>query len=55
MGDEVIGKLQAMCHETIAIPALSALAGQAGVIRLSEDGWIDGAHDPRSDGCAIGM
>ncbi|GAK72106.1 putative gamma-glutamyltranspeptidase [Agrobacterium rubi TR3 = NBRC 13261] len=55
VGDEVIGKLQAMGHETIAIPALSALAGQAGVIRLNGDGWIDGAHDPRSDGCAIGM
>ncbi|WP_234704275.1 gamma-glutamyltransferase family protein [Rhizobium nepotum] len=54
-GDSVIEKLHAMGHETIAIPALSALAGQAGVIRLNSDGWIDGAHDPRSDGCAIGI
>ncbi|WP_233123636.1 gamma-glutamyltransferase family protein [Agrobacterium vaccinii] len=55
VGDEVIETLHAMGHETIAIPALSALAGQAGVIRLNGDGWIDGAHDPRSDGCAIGI
>lgn len=55
VGDEVIGTLHAMGHETITIPGLSALAGQAGVIRLNSDGWIDGAHDPRSDGCAIGI
>jgi gamma-glutamyltranspeptidase/glutathione hydrolase len=55
VGDEVIETLHAMGHETVAIPALSALAGQAGVIRLNGDGWIEGAHDPRSDGCAIGI
>ncbi len=55
VGNEVIETLHAMGHETITIPALSALAGQAGIIRLNGDGWIDGAHDPRSDGCAIGI
>lgn len=55
VGEGVIAKLHGMGHETIAIPALSALAGQAGVIRVNGDGWIDGAHDPRSDGCAIGI
>ncbi|KXG87529.1 gamma-glutamyltransferase [Agrobacterium bohemicum] len=55
VGDGVMEALHVMGHETIAIPALSALAGQAGVIRLNTDGWIDGAHDPRSDGCAVGI
>lgn len=55
VGDEVIETLRVMGHETVAIPALSALAGQAGIIRMDRDGWIDGAHDPRSDGCAIGI
>lgn len=54
-GEEVIGALHSMGHETIAIPALSALAGQAGIIRMNSEGGIDGAHDPRSDGLAIGI
>jgi gamma-glutamyltranspeptidase/glutathione hydrolase len=55
VGENVINALSALGHETIAIPALSALSGQAGVIRVNADGWIDGAHDPRSDGCALGV
>ena len=54
-GAEVLNALSRRGHETVALPALSALAGQAGIIRIGEDGWIDGAHDPRSDGCAIGI
>lgn len=55
VGADVVNALSARGHEAVTIPALSALAGQAGVIRIGEDGWIDGAHDPRSDGCAIGI
>jgi len=55
VGKDVIAAMSALGHETVAIPPLSALSGQAGVIRLNDDGWIDGAHDPRSDGCAIGV
>ncbi|MBB3945120.1 gamma-glutamyltranspeptidase/glutathione hydrolase [Rhizobium skierniewicense] len=55
VGADIIATLHAMGHETIAIPALNALAGQAGAIRMDGDGRIDGAHDPRSDGCAIGI
>ncbi|WP_320199526.1 gamma-glutamyltransferase family protein [Agrobacterium sp. rho-13.3] len=55
VGEDVLRALSALGHETIEIPALSALSGQAGVIRVNDDGWIDGAHDPRSDGCAIGV
>ncbi|MDQ0134874.1 gamma-glutamyltranspeptidase/glutathione hydrolase [Neorhizobium galegae] len=55
VGEGVLGALSARGHETIAIPALNPLSGQAGVIRVGGDGWIDGAHDPRSDGCAMGI
>jgi gamma-glutamyltranspeptidase/glutathione hydrolase len=44
-----------MGHEVAAIGALSPLGGQAGVIRIDPDGLIEGAHDPRSDGGAIGL
>lgn len=54
-GQDVLTTLSERGHEVIAIPALSPLSGQAGVIRLNDDGWMDGAHDPRSDGCAIGV
>lgn len=55
VGPDVELTLSARGHEVTFIPALSALAGQAGVIRIGTDGWMDGAHDPRSDGCAIGI
>jgi gamma-glutamyltranspeptidase/glutathione hydrolase len=29
--------------------------GPAGVIRLGADGWLEGAHDPRSEGLALGL
>ncbi len=53
IGDEIVSALAAMGHEISTIDALSPLGGQAGVIRIEEDGMIDGAHDPRSDGGAI--
>lgn len=55
VGDAVVEALSKLGHETITIPALSALSGQAGVIRINDYGSIDGAHDPRSDGSAIGV
>jgi gamma-glutamyltranspeptidase/glutathione hydrolase len=47
--------LSALGHEVALLPALSPIFGQAGVIRLSADGTVDGAHDPRGEGCAAGV
>ena len=44
-----------MGHETSVIDANSPLAGQAGAILIGDDGLIQGAHDPRSDGVAVGI
>ena len=52
---EVLDELRARGHEAVALPELSPLAGQAGIIRIGSDGWIEGAHDPRSDGCAVAV
>jgi len=52
-GADVLRELQALGHEVSSIDAFSQLGGQAGVIRIGET--IDGAHDPRSDGGAIGI
>jgi gamma-glutamyltranspeptidase/glutathione hydrolase len=54
-GAPVIADLMARGHEAVTLPALSPIAGQAGIIRIGMDGWIDGAHDPRSDGCAVAV
>lgn len=53
VGDKTLVRLQDMGHQISTIPALSPLAGQAGVIRIDQNGLVDGAHDPRSDGAAI--
>jgi len=37
------------------IAANSPLAGQAGAIVVGDDGLVRGAHDPRSDGQAVGI
>ncbi|MBS7542152.1 gamma-glutamyltransferase [Ancylobacter oerskovii] len=50
-----VAALERMGHQTSLIPANSALAGQAGAIVIGDDGTITGAHDPRSDGIAIGI
>lgn len=55
LGRETIAALSQMGHEVATIDALSQLGGQAGIIRIDADGRITGAHDPRSDGCAIGL
>ena len=51
----LIAHLEALGHEISLIPAQSPLAGQPGVIRMSPDGSLCGAHDPRSEGCALGV
>ena len=55
VGPDVIEALKALGHEISLIPAQSPLAGQPGVIRMSPDGSLCGAHDPRSEGCALGV
>lgn len=52
-GEGVLAELVRRRHELSPIEALSPLAGQAGVIRIAADGTLSGAHDPRSDGCAL--
>ncbi|WP_144142119.1 gamma-glutamyltransferase family protein [Paraburkholderia sp. BCC1884] len=54
-GTEVFEALAARGHEVSAIPAQSPLAGHPGVIRIAADGSATGAHDPRSDGRALGV
>lgn len=54
-GAAVLADLARRGHQISPIDAASPLAGQAGVIRIAADGRLDGAHDPRGDGCAIGV
>ncbi|MDQ0321075.1 gamma-glutamyltranspeptidase/glutathione hydrolase [Pararhizobium capsulatum DSM 1112] len=55
LGEAAIAGLSGLQHEVSAIDAFSQLGGQAGIIRIADDGLIEGAHDPRSDGGAIGL
>tara|TARA_R110002020_G_scaffold8966_6_gene35954 strand:- start:1594 stop:3162 length:1569 start_codon:yes stop_codon:yes gene_type:complete len=52
LGAEQAGALSALGHEVALLPALSPILGQAGVIHLATDGTVEGAHDPRGEGCA---
>ena len=54
-GADVLAGLAQRGHEVSAIPAFSPLGGQAGIIRIGADRTMEGAHDPRSDGGAIGL
>ncbi|MCK1411531.1 gamma-glutamyltransferase [Bradyrhizobium sp. CW4] len=54
-GEEVFKKLAERGHEMSPIPAQSPLAGHPGAIRIDADGSVTGAHDPRSDGRALGL
>ncbi len=47
--------LAARGHAISPIPAQSPLAGHPGAIRIEDDGGFVGAHDPRSDGLALGL
>ncbi|CAM5439359.1 Gamma-glutamyltransferase ywrD OS=Afipia felis OX=1035 GN=ywrD_3 PE=4 SV=1 [Afipia felis] len=55
VGAATAQELSARGHETSMISANSPLGGQAGAIVIHDDGLIEGAHDPRSDGLAIGL
>lgn len=55
LSDAVLVDLQTKGHELAKLPALSPLGGQAGIIRIEEDGTLLGAHDPRSDGGALAV
>jgi gamma-glutamyltranspeptidase/glutathione hydrolase len=55
-GAEAFGELSRRGHEIGMLPAQSPLAGQPGAIVIDRvQGWISGAHDPRSDGRALGL
>lgn len=54
-GEDVFRTLAARGHELSPIAAQSPLAGHPGAIRIGSDGRITGAHDPRSDGMALGL
>jgi gamma-glutamyltranspeptidase len=54
-GEDVFAELKARGHEISPIPAQSPLAGHPGAIRIESDGSFIGAHDPRSDGLALGL
>jgi gamma-glutamyltranspeptidase/glutathione hydrolase len=54
-GAGVLAALARIGHQVAPIPALSPLAGQAGVLARDKDGNLSGAHDPRSDGCALAL
>ncbi len=54
-GPAVFAELVKRGHILREIEPQSALAGQAGIIRIAPDGSVDGAHDSRSNGAAIGI
>lgn len=54
-GDDVLDALRRRGHAVRALPAQSPLAGQPGIIGIGADGWIEGAHDPRGEGVAVGV
>jgi len=54
-GEAVFKELAKRGHEMSPIAANSPLGGQAGAIIIHDDGRIQGAHDPRSDGRALGV
>lgn len=55
-GEEVFAGLAKRGHEISAIPAQSPLAGHPGAIVIDRAaGRMFGAHDPRSDGRAMGL
>lgn len=53
-GEPVFAELARRGHEMSTIPAQSPLSGQPGAIRI-DGGLFRGAHDPRSDGRALGI
>ncbi len=54
-GADVFAALAARGHEISPLPPQSQLAGHPGAIRIGSQGQMTGAHDPRSDGRALGL
>lgn len=54
-GADVFAALAKRGHAMASLPAQSPLAGHPGAIRIDRDGAMTGAHDPRSDGIALGV
>jgi gamma-glutamyltranspeptidase len=55
-GEQVFQELARRGHEMSVIPAQSPLAGHPGAIMINQKtGTFTGAHDPRSDGRALGV
>ncbi|MBK4735437.1 gamma-glutamyltransferase [Noviherbaspirillum sp. DKR-6] len=55
-GADVFAELESRGHETSVLPAQSPLAGHPGAIVIDRaSGTMTGAHDPRSDGRALGL
>lgn len=55
-GDHVFQELSGRGHELSELPAQSPLAGHPGAIVIDpKTGLMTGAHDPRSDGKALGV
>ena len=53
MPEHILSSLQQLGHEIQPIPACSELMGHAGAISATEQGVVDLATDPRSDGAAL--
>jgi oxamate amidohydrolase len=54
-GAAVFAALAAIGHEMAPLGARSPLAGHPGTIAIDRTGEMRGAHDPRSDGVALGV
>jgi gamma-glutamyltranspeptidase len=55
-GEQVFNELSEKGHVLSVLPAQSPLAGHPGAIVIDTDtGVMQGAHDPRSDGRALGL
>jgi gamma-glutamyltranspeptidase/glutathione hydrolase len=53
---DVVAELRHRGHAISLIPAQSPLMGHPGAIAIDpQSGLLSGAHDPRSDGLAIGL
>ncbi|MEX0589473.1 MAG: gamma-glutamyltransferase [Xanthobacteraceae bacterium] len=54
--DQVVDRLRQAGHDVQVLPeAYTEVMGHAGAVALHRDGTLEGAHDPRSDGGAVGV
>ncbi|MDN7131077.1 gamma-glutamyltransferase [Halomonas sp. MC140] len=54
-GDAVFAELSQRGHQISSLPAQSALAGHPGAVVIDPVNGFSAAHDPRSDGIALGL